>query len=403
MKKSFIKILAIVLLIVLCALSFTSCKSSPIKTGWAARATVGTVGDYEIAYEEIYYLASNYIKLLDAEYGDDASTSNEIITVVDENGSERSVELSEYYYERLLDLISENITFNYAVLTLAKSQGLSIDDEDIKEEIQERLDLHIENKFEGKRSVYKVDLENNHITDSLFRFTIGVDILYERLQSEYLENDANDLSDNEIKAAIKEEFIRTWHVMIIRDEDADIDTAREVLEKINSGESSMYKMIGSKYNSDFMNTTLDGYYFTKGGMDKAYEEAAYALEVGEISDIVTAMGKDNYTGNTVPCYYIIQRLSMESAYIDQHFEALKADYIESVVYDKVEEQESKLSFVSNDRYDSLDLLDLKAPTQIDVLSVIIISSVLVVIAAGVGIIIFQKKKIKKAKERKRSV
>ena len=118
MKKTSIKLTAIVLLLV-CILSFVSCKSQPIKTAKDDLVPVGTVGDYEVTYEELYFLAHNYMDTLNAEYGNDASTSDEMITVTDDEGDEHTVKLSEHYYDKLSELISENITSNYAVLTLA--------------------------------------------------------------------------------------------------------------------------------------------------------------------------------------------------------------------------------------------------------------------------------------------
>lgn len=401
MKKSSIKLIALILLIV-CTFSLVSCKSQPIKTGKDALVCVGTVGDYEVTYEELYFLSHNYRETLDAEYGEDASTSNEMITVTDDEGTERSVKLSEHYYDTLSDLISENITANYAVLTLAEEAGISLDDEDVQEEIQKELDLYIASEFGGKRRAYKKYLDQYHMTDNYVRFSIGVDVLYSRLTAEYLNGGEIETDDEKIRSIIEDEFVRTWHVMIINNDESDYETACEVLEKIRSGESSVYEMIGSKYNEDFMNTTLNGYYFTKGSMDKAYEDAAYDLEVGEVSDVVTAIGEDYY-GNRVTCYYIIERLELEDSYIDKNFDQLESEYVNSIVYDRMEKKQASLEFKPNDYYASLSLIDIEEPRQIDTFMILISGGIVLGVAVVLGVSLLlvrrEKNKIKSRKKR----
>ena len=400
MKKLSVRFIAFLLLLA-CTLSLASCKSHPIKTAKQGLACVGTVGNYEITYEEIYFLAHNYRETLDAEYGDDAAASNEMITVIDDDGEERAVKLSEHYYETLADLIFENITANYAVLTLAEKEGIALSDEDVQEEIQKELDLYITNEFGGKRRAYKKYLDEYHMTDNYVRFSIGVDVLYSRLTTEYLKNGEIATEEDEIREIINEEFILTRHVMLINDKETDYDTACYVLDKIRSGESSLYEMIGSKYNKDFGDTG-NGYYFTKGSMDKAYEDAAFALEIGEVSDVVTAMGKDNY-GNSVPCYYIIQRFALDQDYINKNFDTLESEYINSVVYTKMEAEQSTLEFVTNGYYDSLSLLELDEPRQTDTFTLwivgLIIGGVVIVVGGIVFFVYHEKKKIKNRKKK----
>jgi hypothetical protein len=155
-------------------------------------------------------------------------------------------------------------------------------------------------------------------------------------------------------------------------------------------------MIGSKYNDDLTPGTLDGHYFTKGTMDKAYEKAAYSLEVGEVSDIVASVGKDN--GRTIDCYYIIQRLELDDEYIEKNFDTLKSDYYISIVYDMVEELQSSLSFALNDYGRSLDLLALEEPSTTDPVIVLIVGSVIfgiVIIALVTATVIVMKKRKEK--------
>lgn len=396
MKSIFIKGITLILVVAMLATSLVSCESQAIKSNKDALAIVGSVGKYEVTYEELYFLTHTYSAFLDATYGEDASVSDKKISVK-ENGEEKEVVLSEYYSEKLRDLIFENIVSNYAVLTLANEAGLSLDSDDMKDRIQASVDLYIESEFEGKRSEYKKWLKSEGITDNYVRFTLGVDQLYSDLVTEYLKTGIISDDVDYINEYIRKEFVRTWHIMISNEDGSsdNYDRAAEALEKINSG-TSMYKMIGSKYNDDLTPGTLDGHYFTKGTMDKAYEKAAYSLEVGEVSDIVASVGKDN--GRTIDCYYIIQRLELDDEYIEKNFDTLKSDYYISIVYDMVEELQSSLSFALNDYGRSLDLLALEEPSTTDPVIVLIVGSVIfgiVIIALVTATVIVMKKRKEK--------
>jgi len=289
--KKYIRILAALLALLLIIPSLISCNSQPIKASKNSLRAVGTVGDFEVKYEELYFLVQLYRDELDLIYGENAATSSEKITVEKENGETSEVVLSEHYANELRSRVYENIISNYSVLALAKDAGLTFDDKAVEDEIQSKLDHMIEEDFEGSRSAYKDFLKDKGMTDDYVRFSLGVDVLYASLLSYYIESGVIDDSDSTVRTAVDEEFIRTWHIMILN-EDKDRDNkglAEEALEKINGG-ASMYEMIGSKYNEDFLLTTLDGYYFTKGVMDANAEQNALLRE--EISILRKLLDKD---------------------------------------------------------------------------------------------------------------
>ena len=398
MKNTFAKIISIFLCVGILMCALASCESQPIKSEDDALALVGCVGEYDITYEELYFLVHSYSDQLDAIYGEDAATSNERITV-EENGEEKEVVLSEYYLDELERLVYDNIVSNYTVLTLAEDAGLSLESEEIQKNVQISLDAYIETDFLGKRSNYKKWLHEEGITDNYVRFTLGVDLLYSELANEYLKTGIISDDNDFIEEYIKTEFVRTWHIMILNEDGADenYERAKEALDKIKSG-TTMYDMIGSTYNEDYKLTTLDGYYFTKGIMDEAYESAAYALEVNEVSDIVASVGEDS-AGNKVDCYYIIQRLEVEDAYVKKHFDELKDSYYVSVIYDMVDELKSSLEFVPNDYCRSLNFLALEAPNTTDPVIVLAVGSVIFgAIAIFAAVVIVAK--MKKNKEEK---
>ena len=396
MKTKIIKLTVFALLFSIIFSTFTACQSAPIKTGKKSLSVVGTVDSYDIPYDEFYFLVNNYRATLDSVYGDNASTSGDVITVTDDNGVEKSVKLSDYYAQRLTSLVYENIVSNYSILKLCEEAGLSLDSDYVKEATQTTLDAYIQSEFDGKRSEYKKYLKENGTTDRYVRFSLGIDILYSQLAAEYVKSGILKNDDAAVREIIENDFVRTWHIMILDENGSqeNYERAQEALQKIQNG-ATMYEMIGSKYNQDFSLTTIDGYYFTRGGMDPAYEEAAYSLEVGEVSGVVKSIGK-NMSGDRVDCYYIIQRLELEDQYINNNFETLKKDYHDSTIFSMVETLEDSLKFVPNEFCESLDIVELDMPTQHDPVVIVTVTAIILGVGGISAItVIFLRKRAKK--------
>ncbi len=107
-------------------------------------------------------------------------------------------------------------------------------------------------------------------------------------------------TDEEIKAAYEQEYVRVKHILISNapaEESAEEATdseafkaeklvlATEVLQKAKSGAN--FDSLITEYGEDpGAAQSPDGYTFTKGMMVPEFETASYALAVGEISDLV---------------------------------------------------------------------------------------------------------------------
>jgi len=396
--KSIARYLSIALCVLLLAGSLFSCESRPLKPSKDTLAVVGQVGDYDVLYEELYVLASTYAEQLVLKYGEDAASSNASLTVTDEKtGEEIETTVSRQYEKELKTLVYENIVANYAILSLCDDFGITAESEELDERVQLTIDSYVQNQFGGKRSQYLDYLKDNGVTDHYLRFTTRVDLLYGQLLTEclsrgYIESDAQTIRD-----MIPHEFARTWHIMILNGDHApkNLERAEEALAKLESGEKTMYQMIGSTYNDDLMNTSLNGYYFAKGTMNEAYEDAAFGLEIGQISGIVASVGEDA-NGMPTDCYYIIQRMELENEYIEKNLSSLITQYQDAALYGMVEKVKGNLSFSPNEYGASLDLDALTAPKEADPTVTIIVGSVtigVVLIGGGVTltVILLRKK------------
>jgi len=374
--KKIIKYTALTLALIFCLSLLCSCsksESKKIPAGRLALKEVGTVGEYSVLYEEYYFLANTYL--------DEVKDSFE--------GSDD--ELRAYVEKK----IAENIITNHAILALCDREGVEYKKSDMKAAVQDSIDNMITNEF-GSRDVYIEALDDGYMTDHYVRFVTEVDLIYSQLSLALAQNGKINADENFVFDYVKENFVRTWHVMIANDEGDDTEenlaNAQQALAKLENLETSMYKLIGSALNED-VSMPADGYCFAKGSMEKEYEDAAFSLGMGEYSDVVLAKG-ENGVGERLDCYYVIQRLKIDDDYISKNYDTLYTAYTDSVIYEELSALKSELEFVPNDYAKGLDVLSLEKPESgFDWTPVIIVGiCVLVVAAIAVPTVIILKKK-----------
>ena len=343
--KKLSKIISLILVLIIVSTSLLSCSARPLAQSKLAKTVVGTVGSHEVYYEELYFLASNYYKTAKAKYGDDTEA------------------IKTYVW----DSVKENIVTNYAILDLCSAEGIEYDERTLSAEIEQNIENAINSSFDGSRSAYLNSQLEAGITDHYYRFCVGVDILYAKLATQYQTDGKVPNTDESIKSYIKENFIHTWHVAIYveknDDRDAEYAKALEAKRLLDDG-NSMYSLIGSKYNENTVPESLNdayGYYFSRGIMDKDYEDAAFALDkVGDRTDVVVSHGTAP-SGNYVECFYIIEKLAVKDSEIEANFTYLSDLVKDSIIAEKLENARSKLSFTPNDYALSLDITALEAP------------------------------------------
>lgn len=305
---------------------------------------VGTVGGYEVKYEEFRWLTLQFKDRLEETYGE---------------GIWDNEESAAKYLPELQNAVYTSILANYAVLTLCDELNENTGDGtkfiDINgEEETEIINNYINDTIDelGSRAAFRQALKKNYMTEELYRFITGVDVCESILFNYYC---SIGFIDDSYEAGIKyieENFIRTVHVYIENDKDESVEAnrtlANAIREKLLAGEK-MSDLI-TKYGEDTYISAENGYYFTHNTYSETYEEAAFALEIDQISDVV-----ETYSG-----FYVIQRLPLDTGYILLNYDStLKNQYLLAEFDKYLEECKATLSFELNDYGKTLDMVNMK--------------------------------------------
>ena len=366
---------ALILALLLLLPSLLSCQS-----GLSANTKeVGKVGDYSVPYEEFYYLAQSYYDAVKKSYKDDP----------------------EGLKKEVWDYVNEKIVDTYMILSLCESNGFVYDEEALSDDVEEYISNIIASEYNGDEDAYYEDLEATYRTEHYTEFIIGIELLYARLADSYKEEGLIPNTDKKLVSYIKENFVHTCNIKIFvnpgDDKEAKRAKAEEALAKLESGEyDSLANMLGTLYNEDlsFPSSSYLGEYFPRGVMEKTFEDAAFALGVGEHSGIVEGKS-NNMQGEYVDCFFIIERLRNEESEIENNLEAFSSDVTASVFAEKIDAIKDNFTFVPNEYAKSLNihaLDELEYSSLSGTLTLLIIGVVAIVIMVGIVLVI---RKIKK--------
>jgi len=140
---------------------------------------------------------------------------------------------------------------------------------------------------------------------------------------------AEDVTYDELKAFYESEFITAKHILLTYNENKDQETvkkqAEELLSQINDGAD--FDELMNRYSEDpGLEDYPTGYTFTKNEMIEVFESAAYALEIGEVSELI----------ETDYGYHIIKRMPLEDM-LPVEIEALRETYADQFMLKAIEE------------------------------------------------------------------
>lgn len=332
--------------------------------------TVATVGDFSIGYDELAYAATECRAMMESAYGE---------------GIWDDPALAEKYRAELEQMVKGVICSPYAILSLCQEYGYkdALEKKDVIKQVDQHIygiiisvledqgaELEIETSDDGEikgklnltdeqigkaYAQYEIMLRKYGMTDRVLRVFLGADCAKEELTYILCEKEKKiPYSDDDIWDFMNsDDFIHVNHIFIACKSPAEFeekyDLAVSVRDGIRGG-TPLDTYIRNGTDNDFGRVSTDGYYFTYSEMDEAYENAAFALEVGGVSDVV----------RTRDGYYIIQRLEKDPVFMNLNI----GSYSDQIVFAKVQEyiDARKEELISGMRYNefgaTLDLVTL---------------------------------------------
>jgi len=200
--------------------------------------------------------------------------------------------------------VLDNLIVERLVLQEGKKLGITVSDEEIDAEI----DKIVEEYFLGDKEQFSSYLEQQGYSVELFRENTRVSLIAEKIVSADLEisdEEAREYFDENPGAFDIPEEVKARHILVETEKEA-----LEMLSRLDKGED--FAELAKKHSQDSGSKEQGGDlgFFPRGEMVKEFEDAAFALAVGERSEPV----------KTIHGYHVIETL--------EHKEGRKVTYEE---------------------------------------------------------------------------
>ena len=315
----------ICLAILICSLS--SCDSFSAKDN----KVVLTVGDYEVTRDLYYYITENLKRdLPDAD----------------------REEIDREAFDMLCEI--------YAVFALAEDFGIADDDKYIASQVDEAVALKIEEC--GSKAKYKKALEENHMTDNVYRFLekhsrTADEVLSAIFQSGKYPSD----EDGILALCMSDEFVCVKQILVksknskatgedayfISGEEHTDEEALAIAEKARgkAEKGADFDSLVAQYGEAFyMFNNTNGYYVCRGMWEQENEDAVFALGEGEISPVIKSdIG-----------YSVFLRCEKSESYVRSRIDDIAESYYQAQYNLLLEKQIGELSVETTEAFDTIE-------------------------------------------------
>ncbi|QQY79495.1 foldase protein PrsA [Keratinibaculum paraultunense] len=180
--------------------------------------------------------------------------------------------------ELLKENILEKLIIEKLILKEIKDMNITVTEEEVEKHLEDFI-----NSLGGKEK-YEEFLKKNGFSQKFVEDNIRKELLYEKHRENFMNQ--IELSEKELKDYYEKNKdslikVRVSHILVPTEEEG-----KKVLERLSKGEDFHSLAATESIDSNSAVKGGDLGYFTKGSMAKEFEEVAFSLEVGEISDLV---------------------------------------------------------------------------------------------------------------------
>ena len=248
-----------------------------------------------------------------------ADTGQEAETVAMVNGNPvYKDDLFEVLYAQGGPDALEQLIARELIAQEAKRLNIEISEAELDEEIEQI----VSENFQGSRDDFLSVLDFYGISEESFVEDARLNLLVRKLAMTEIETTEQDLLDFfESHSYLFEEpqQVEARHILVESEEEA-----RAIIEGLNDGED--FAELAAQNSIDLSNKDNAGYlgFFGRGEMVAEFEDAAFSLEIGEISDAVQTMFG----------FHIIELLDRTEE-VEVQFEEVKDDVMEALIDERV--------------------------------------------------------------------
>ncbi|KGX92600.1 foldase PrsA [Pontibacillus halophilus JSM 076056 = DSM 19796] len=178
----------------------------------------------------------------------------------------------EQFYEELKNQPNAKQVLQQMIITEVLNDKYEVSEEEIDKEVQSIKDQYGEEQFD------QVLQQNGLQSEDDLRDALKTSLLQEKAATEGVEVSDEDIQQRYDRMSTE---IEASHILV-----EDEETAKEVKQKVDEGDKS-FAELAEEYSTGPTSTEGGSLgFFSAGEMDPAFEDAAYNLEKGEVSEPV---------------------------------------------------------------------------------------------------------------------
>lgn len=206
-----------------------------------------------------------------------------VATVNDEVITQEELDMNYEFYKKMNPTVTkddmlEKLIMDILMVEAAQKSGINVDEHQIEDELENFKALN------NSEADYQKFLKDNGLTEEFLKTEIEKEFYINHYLT--IEMDKfNNPSDEELQKMFDEyqmkEEVRASHILVNTEEDA-----KNVLERINKGDK--FEDVAREVSIDPGSGAMGGDlgYFTRIKMVKPFSDAAFSMEIGEISEPV---------------------------------------------------------------------------------------------------------------------